>query len=179
MAPERALERFAYVVIDKANGSRGTTVGNVLLCIQNRKLSPTDRVNTVGDFEVWDTADQVKARVGEIKTAEASGGGVLGVPSPTGKEGFVKSIDNLKRSELHHLTANWEGLLAAAAPLLSPNPLIWKSFEMPFAVRSPMARRPTKNLQVHRQLSGSSVRTSTLQLVTPRPSTRHSTYPRL
>ncbi len=142
------------MVIDKANGSRGTTVGNVLLCIQNRKLSPTDRVNTVGDFEVWDTADQVKARVGEIKTAEASGGGVLGVPSPTGKEGFVKSIDNLKRSELHHLTANWEGLLAAAAPLLSPNPLIGKSFEMPFAVRSPMARRPKKNLQVHRQLSG-------------------------
>ena len=127
MAPERTLERFGYVVIDKTNGSRGTKVGTVLLCIQNRKQSPNDSVTTVGDFEVWDTADQVKARVEEIKSAEAAGGGVLGVPSPTGKEGFVKSIDNLKRSELHHLTANWEGLLAAAASLLSPNPLVGKS----------------------------------------------------
>ena len=118
----------------KQNATRGTAVGNVLLCYQNRKQASTDSVTTIGDFELWTTVDQVKARVVELKAADAAGGGVVGVPPPTGKEGFVKSIDNLKRSELHHLTANWEGLLATAAPLLSPNPLIGKSFEMPFAV---------------------------------------------
>ena len=76
------------------------------------------------------SAEQVKARVGEIAAAEAAGGGVAGIPSPTGKEGFIKAIDNMKRSDLHHLTTNWEGLLAPAAPVPSSNPLIGKSFEM-------------------------------------------------
>ena len=62
MAPKRAIKKFAYVTIDKGNASRGTAVGNVLLCVQARKQAPNDTVNTIGDFEVWDTADQVKAR---------------------------------------------------------------------------------------------------------------------
>ena len=137
MAPERAIKKFAYsyVTIDKGNASRGTAVGNVLLCVQARKQAPNDTVNTIGDFEVWDTADQVKARVEDITAAEAAGGGATSIPSPTGKEGYIKTIDNMKRSDLHHLTSNWEGLLAPAAPLPPPNPLVGKSFEMPTAGR--------------------------------------------
>ena len=132
MAPERGLEKFRYVVLDKQNASRGTAVGNVLLCYQNRKQASTDSVTTIGDFELWNTVGQVNARVEELKAADAAGGGVVGVPSPTGKEGFIKSIDNIKRSDLHHFTANWEELLAAATPPPPSNPLVGKSFEMPF-----------------------------------------------
>ena len=107
MASVRGIEKLRYVVLDKANASRGTAVGNVLLCYQNRKQASTDSVTTIGDFELWDTVDHVKARVEELKTADAAGGGAIGVPSPTGKEGFIKSIDNVKRSDLHHFTTNW------------------------------------------------------------------------
>ena len=135
MASVRGIEKLRYVVLDKDNASRGTAVGNVLLCYQNRKQASTDNVTTIGDFELWDTVDQVKARVEELKTADAAGGGAVGVPSPTGKEGFIKSVDNVKRSDLHHFTANWDELLAAAAPPPPSNPLVGKSFDMPFAIK--------------------------------------------
>ena len=53
MAPERGIEKFRYVVLDKQNATRGTAVGNVLLCYQNRKQASTDSVTTIGDFELW------------------------------------------------------------------------------------------------------------------------------
>ena len=103
-------------------------MGNVLLCTLARKQNATDTVNNTGDFEVWSSPEQVTARVAEIKAADASAGGAIGIPSPMGKAGFIISIDNVKRSELHHMSSNWEGLLGAA-PSSVPNPLIGKVLE--------------------------------------------------
>ena len=106
MSSERAIVRFNSIVLDKANASRGTSVGNVLVCVQARKQASTDTVKNLGDFEVWESSEQVTARVVQIKAAEAAPGGAIGTPSPTGQEGFLKAIDNVKREFLrqckHH-----------------------------------------------------------------------------
>ena len=139
MAPERALLRFAYVTLDKNNAARGTSTGNVLLCTSARKQTPTDMVVNIGDFEVWSTTEQADLRITVIKAAEAAAAGVVAVPNATGVAGHIKDIDNVKRSELHHLSKNWEDLTAsAAAPPPPPHPLVGEVFDasLPVAIIS-------------------------------------------
>ena len=103
------------VRVDKVNATRGTQVGQWLV-IANAKRSlilPVNGPIDIATLEVWADEGVATARATALL---ASGDWTDDAPPDTmDRTGFVAKLSNVKRSDLHHLVADWRSLCGTAA----------------------------------------------------------------
>ena len=128
-----SLKEHAWVELDKDNASRGTSIGQFLLCKAVTKANVNDLDFTRCEFEVFDSKENTEARVTQL-IAFASGAAVVAA-DPSTAPGFIKEITPLKRSDLHNLVTDWKQLCGPTpAPPPPPDPTLGETFKasLPF-----------------------------------------------
>ena len=98
--------------IDKENASRGTHVGQFMVCtaIFESPLDPS--VFDKGTYEVYDTEEHASERAAQTHNERA----LLDAASATTIEGLQTTHASLKRSDLHHFTSKWKELTESTPP---------------------------------------------------------------
>ena len=113
------LKVGAICKIDKENASRGTHVGQYIVCTAVYESTTDPSVLDSGTYEVYDTEEHATDRAAQTHNDRA----LLDAASAITISGKQSTHAAIKKSELHHFTSLWKGLMVGTTPPPPTDPI--------------------------------------------------------
>ena len=106
------LKLGSITKIDKVNASRGTQVGQYMVCTAVFESPTNPATLDSGTYEVYDTEEHASERAAQTHNDHA----LLDASSAITIEGLLSTHAAVKRSDLHHFTSKWKELTESTPP---------------------------------------------------------------